>query len=319
MNNKEKKLRKDSSKIGFFLFSMVVLEVIMILFVDRFLIGGLYLNDQHDLIRKVTDIFTYLIIPTIIFSILLKIKGKNIKKTINLNFKRKKLWVYILISFFVRIFAGFISMAVTEILELVHIKSVMPNFDYGNTALSIFLSFIRIAIVPAIAEEFVFRGAILNLLKPYGKKFAIIASSLLFGLLHGNVDQFIFAFLIGLYFAYVACKTESIIPSAIMHFLNNFLSSFIVLYKSNIKVNNEIGLILVLFTFIAGILGFIFFMNMLFKNSEKLIISNIFKGSKKCVDIKLDDKFNALFFNPGMTLFMFETFVMFYFSIERVY
>ena len=315
MDNKKKNLRKDSSKIGFLLFSIVII----ILFINRFLIGKLFSIDQHDLIRKVTNIFTFLGIPTIIFSILLKTKGKSIKKIINLNFKREKILVYLLISFFVKIFAGFIATAVASILELFNIKSTMPNFDYGSTALSIFLSFIRLAIVAAIAEEFVFRGAILNLLKPYGKKFAILASSLLFGLFHGNVEQFISAFLMGLYFAYVACKTESIIPSVIMHFLNNFLSLFFVLYESNIIINNEIVLNLVLFTFIAGVLGFIFFMNMLFKNSEKLKISNIFKRSKRCEDFKLSDKFNALFFNPGMTLFMIETFVMFYFSVERVY
>jgi len=315
MDNKEKRLRKDSSKIGFFLFSMVII----ILFINRFLIGRLCLNDQYDLIRKVTNIFTRLGIPTIIFSILLKIKGKSIKKIINLNFKKEKLWFYIFISFFVKILAGFIATAVDRILELFYIKSTMPNFDYGSTSLSIFLSFIKITIVAAIAEEFVFRGAILNLLKPYGEKFAILASSLLFGLLHGNVDQFIFAFLMGLYFAYVACKTESIIPSVIMHFLNNALSSFFVIYKSNININNEIGLILALFTFIAGVLGFIFFISMLFKNSEKLKISNIFKRSKRCEDFKLSDKFNALIFNPGMIVFMFETAVMFYFSIDRVY
>ena len=64
MDNKKKRLRKDSSKIGFFLFSIVIIK----LFINRFLIGRLYLNDQYDLIRKVTDIFTYLVIPIIIFS-----------------------------------------------------------------------------------------------------------------------------------------------------------------------------------------------------------------------------------------------------------
>ena len=140
MDNKEKRLRKDSSKIGFFLFSMVII----ILFINRFLIGRLCLNDQYDLIRKVTNIFTRLGIPTIIFSILLKIKGKSIKKIINLNFKKEKLWFYIFISFFVKILAGFIATAVDRILELFYIKSTMPNFDYGSTSLSIFLSFFTI-------------------------------------------------------------------------------------------------------------------------------------------------------------------------------
>ena len=315
MDNKEKKLRKDSSVIGFNLFFVIVLEIIIFVFIESFLRRSLYLNNQYDLIRKVADIFVYLFVSTIVFSLVLKIKGKNIKKIINLNFKKEKLFTYIVVSFFVIGFANFVATIFNNILKLVHIKSTMPDFNCGDTALSIFLSIIRIAIIPAIAEEFVFRGAILNLLKPYGKKFAILASSLLFGLLHGNVDQFIFAFLIGLYFAYIAYETESIIPSIIMHFLNNFLSLINTVYKSN----NEISFILSEFALIAGIVGFIFFISMLFKNSKKLKVSNIFKKNKREKDIKFSDKVNAFIFNPGMILFLFASLIIFYFSIERVY
>lgn len=317
MDNKEKRLRKDSSTIGFGLFLIVVLEIILYVFLEKFLRRSVFLNNQLDLIRKVTDIFVYLLVPAIIFSLMLKLKGKKIKKIVNLNFKREKLWVYIAISFFVIEFANFATIIFVKILKLIHIKSAMPNFNCGDTALSIFLSIIGLAVVPAIAEEFVFRGAILNLLKPYGEKFAILASSLLFGLLHGNVEQFVFAFLTGLYFAYVAYKTESIIPGVIMHFLNNFSSLVCTLFKSNEKISS----VLSIFFIVLGIIGFIVLLSLNFKKifNFNFQIFKVFKRSRKNIDIKFNDKINALVFNPGMSLFLIESLILFYFSLESVY
>lgn len=317
MDNKEKRLRKDSSTIGFGLFFLVVLEIIIYVFFERFLRRSVYLNGELELIRKVIDIFAYLLVPVIVFSLMLKIKGKSLKKIINFNFKRERFWVYIVISFFVIEFANYATIIFVKVIKLIHIKSSMPNFNCGDTALSIFLSIISIAVVPAIAEEFVFRGAILNLLKPYGGKFAILASSLLFGLLHGNVEQSVFAFLTGLYFAYVAYKTESIVPSVIMHFLNNFSSLVITLFKSN----KEISFVLSMFFTVLGAIGFIVFLFVIIKDvfNFEFKIFKVFKRRKKGMDIKFTDKVNALIFNPGMTLFMIETFVMFFFSVERVY
>ena len=88
MYNKEKRLRKDSSSIGFGLFFTVVLEIIVFLFVERFLIGRLYLNDHEEVFRKVIDIFSYLLIPPIIFSLILKIKGKDLKNINLMNSKK---------------------------------------------------------------------------------------------------------------------------------------------------------------------------------------------------------------------------------------
>lgn len=84
---------------------------------------------------------------------------------------------------------------------------------------------ISIAIIPAICEEFAMRCCSLQLLKNYGKGFAVCAVSVVFGLLHGNVIQFIFAFLVGLVLAYVTIKTDSIVPAILIHMFNNGMSA----------------------------------------------------------------------------------------------
>lgn len=70
-----------------------------------------------------------------------------------------------------------------------------------------------------------FRGAILRkLLTLFGKQkhwIAIAVSAALFGLLHGNLPQFIHAFVIGLLLGWLYYRTDSIIPGILFHWVNN--------------------------------------------------------------------------------------------------
>lgn len=66
------------------------------------------------------------------------------------------------------------------------------------------------------------RGLVLRLLQPYGKRFAIVLSALLFGLFHGNVVQIPFAFLVGLVLGYVTVE-YSVVWAMVLHIINNFV------------------------------------------------------------------------------------------------
>ena len=77
------------------------------------------------------------------------------------------------------------------------------------------------AIVPALCEEFLFRGAILSNLAPYGRGAAILFSSLLFGLMHQNLFQIIYTTVLGVVIGYVYVKTKSIWCCVLIHFINN--------------------------------------------------------------------------------------------------
>lgn len=73
-----------------------------------------------------------------------------------------------------------------------------------------------------VTEEILFRGLVLRSLQPYGKKFAILVSSLLFGLFHGNLMQAPFAFAVGLVMGYVALE-YNIYWAIILHLMNNLV------------------------------------------------------------------------------------------------
>lgn len=80
------------------------------------------------------------------------------------------------------------------------------------------------AVIPAVCEEILFRGVILNHLIPYGRGMAILSSSLLFGLMHSNVSQFFYTTLLGVVIGYLYVRTKSIWLCMLIHFVNNGIS-----------------------------------------------------------------------------------------------
>ena len=93
-----------------------------------------------------------------------------------------------------------------------------------TTVLSLVLNLVSTAVLPALVEEMVFRGYILGALRPQGDGLAIVFSAVFFGLLHGNLLQIPFAFILGLIFGYLTVQTGSIWPAVLLHFLNNAFS-----------------------------------------------------------------------------------------------
>lgn len=85
--------------------------------------------------------------------------------------------------------------------------------------------YLAIGILAPLAEEAVFRGAVLRvLLRLFDKKWhwiAIAISAILFGLVHGNVQQFVHATLIGLILGWMYYRTDSILPGVLFHWVNN--------------------------------------------------------------------------------------------------
>lgn len=85
--------------------------------------------------------------------------------------------------------------------------------------------YLAIGILAPLAEEAVFRGAVLRvLLRLFDKKWhwiAIAISAILFGMVHGNVQQFVHATLIGLILGWMYYRTDSILPGVLFHWVNN--------------------------------------------------------------------------------------------------
>lgn len=84
--------------------------------------------------------------------------------------------------------------------------------------------FLYVGIAGPVAEELIYRGFVMRRLEKYGSFFAILFSSLLFGIMHGNLAQIFFAAAAGLIFGYLAME-YSIVWSILLHILNNLVFS----------------------------------------------------------------------------------------------
>ncbi len=102
--------------------------------------------------------------------------------------------------------------------------SGMDNIANPSGLIETLIYIINFAVIPALFEEFAFRCVLLQPLRKYGDWFAILATSFCFAILHGNMVQIPFAFIVGIALGYFCIKTKSIWTSVAIHFLNNLFS-----------------------------------------------------------------------------------------------
>lgn len=92
------------------------------------------------------------------------------------------------------------------------------------------LGYLAVGVLAPVAEEMVFRGAILRrLLDAVGNSrswVAVTVTALLFGLVHGNMAQGINAFVLGLLLGWMYVRTRSLVPGIAFHLANNTLAFF---------------------------------------------------------------------------------------------
>lgn len=98
------------------------------------------------------------------------------------------------------------------------------------------MMFFLAAFLAPVAEELIFRGFLYKALAPYGGKWFILTSALLFALFHVNLTQIPFAFVLGLFLAFVMYRTGNVLIPILLHFITNFVSSLSVLF-----MGSEIG------------------------------------------------------------------------------
>jgi len=137
----------------------------------------------------------------------------------------------------------------------------VPTPPVPETNIGILMYIFTLSVLPAILEEILFRGFILQSLRRFGDMFAVIISALVFALVHGNFAQLPNAFIMGVTIAFLAVKTGSLIPGMILHFINNFgatvLDVFLISRTENEVLAGIYSLGYMGFYFFVGIIGII--------------------------------------------------------------
>ena len=118
-----------------------------------------------------------------------------------------------------------------------------PDISLPSGGLALVLAFVSLCVLPALGEEYLFRGVIRGLLYPLGSRGAVWGAAIFFALLHGSVSQCVTALLCGFVLGACAEATGSIVPCIWMHFANN-LMAFCGMYLNQYGSGQSIHLIL---------------------------------------------------------------------------
>ena len=145
------------------------------------------------------------------------------KKTMKLS----HLLVALLICYGCSIVCNLLSTGLTSIIAIIKQSPVDHVVSDLTSNISPATNFLVMVITAPIAEELLFRKAIIDRTVHFGEGVSVVFSGLLFGLFHGNLVQFSYAFLIGMLFGFVYVKTRNIFYSIALHMGINFLGSFV--------------------------------------------------------------------------------------------
>lgn len=219
----------------FMLFLIVFQAVITIILSLAVLAAMKYTNlseiTLNNFIAVTQDIYIFLI-PIGIYLIFTKSRLRDVVPHSRLSLKN-----ILYIMALTLLFAPVISVisSVTALFAPADInKEIIGIMDSLPMAVSLF----AMAFMPAVCEELTFRGILLSNYKSAGIAKAAILTGFLFGLIHGNLYQIIYAVAAGTFFAVIVAYTNSIFASMLSHFLFNgvqVLISELVLSMGNIN------------------------------------------------------------------------------------
>lgn len=217
--------KKFFSKVGFnYLIYGIASIIIQVIIIN--ILGLLNSNLIYDFnsLTIISAICNY-ILP---FPILIYLMGKIDSQTPEKNTLTVKRFItYIAVTLTLMWAGNIIGLAITALI------SFTTPFDVSNPVQSminssdIWLNLMLISIIGPIFEEIFFRKLLIDRTMKYGAKASILLSALLFGLFHGNLNQFFYAFLIGGFFAYVYIRTGNIKYTILLHIIVNLMGSVV--------------------------------------------------------------------------------------------
>ncbi len=138
------------------------------------------------------------------------------------------------------------------------VSPILPDFPDPIGVPATIVYMLRVAAAPAILEEFLFRGVIMQSLRRFGDFFALVCSSILFSFAHHNLVQGPNALMLGFAIGFFVLRTGSLRTGILIHFVNNLLSVIIDFLSRDLAVKQAEMLTMFVFGFyiICGLVGF---------------------------------------------------------------
>lgn len=222
----KKRLKRVGALCGMGLLAYVLIQNVLLLFVQAAGMWEKYTTDSF--FQCGIDIILTLAGVLLPFTFINRLMKKYTGVSESLVFERKTS----IFSVFLAVVGGaglcmaanLVSSIYLTIMSLFGINLTAPEVPMPEGSEGFFLSFIRVVVVAAMAEELSLRGYIMGNLKKYGDTFAIGASAALFAIMHGNLVQAPFALMAGFTIGYFTVKTGTLWTGILIHAVNNFVS-----------------------------------------------------------------------------------------------
>lgn len=147
--------------------------------------------------------------------------------------------------------------------DLMGIYELLGSSD--NT-LGFVLSILVMAVLPAIAEEFLFRGLVQKILIQWTKHnhISIAITSFIFAFIHGNPEQVLGIFILGMVLGYLMEYTANLLFPILLHFTNNLVSLIAMNYQqedSSILASDYQPSITIAAVSLSVLLGIFYYLN----------------------------------------------------------
>lgn len=220
-----KRIRRDANFVGFILIALLAAQIIVAFGLQLLTKTGLLnvatMDNTAYLFLNMALYISYLALPAVVVALIAR-RRQNPFPT-----RRVSIGNYAVALFggmAMAVAANHVTSVIMSILVALGIPYPQFAETQSGTPVSLVLNLLSTAVLPALIEEMVMRGYVLGALRRYGDKLAIIVSAALFGLIHGNVLQIPFAFMLGLVLGWLVVQTNSIWPAVLLHFGNNAMS-----------------------------------------------------------------------------------------------
>ncbi len=254
--------KKAFSKIGFSYLALgitAIIAQILILNIIGPIVPEIF-QDQNMLI-SISAFCTYIVPIPIFLYLMRKVQKVEIIKT---NLGLKKFLICFCIALALMYIGNVIGLGITDLIGNFKQSAVSNPVVELISSSSIWINIFLITLIGPIFEELFFRKWLIDRTIRFGPKISILLSGLLFGLFHGNLNQFFYAFLIGSFFAFLYVKTGQIKYPIALHVIINFFGSVLSLFLVNVTDFNTMSpdvLIAMLFSFaifVIVVLGILF-------------------------------------------------------------
>lgn len=193
-----------------------------------FVLGSFGLIKNEFLSSFLIQIMVMFAIPMLLYTLLV---SKNLKQTFKdtgfTKFSVRMLIISIILGFTLYFINSFVASFFSSVISMFGYESLSGSTTVTLNYKFLLKEFALTAVLPGICEEFLHRGIVLQAGKKHSNpRYCLIVSSILFGLMHLNINQFFYATILGFLMGVVTLASDSIYPTIIIHFMNNFLSSY---------------------------------------------------------------------------------------------